>query len=1132
MVYSQWIGAALSVVFCAATLAQPALVRESARQIPVAYEVDVVIVGGSTGAVSAAVAAAQGGAKVFLAAPRPYLGEDMTATMRLWLEEGESPLTDLAKRIYTDKAETADHSIVNALPIKYTASLPSSPKHKDKNPPSILADGVIGRADNHSVQYDGDVTITTELASAQIVKEARIAFFHRSGGDFNPRSVAVETSVDGKTWTREADLDCTAPRDDLILVSAPIGKSIRHARFIVKKADDATRVLLGEISLISDAPAPKPTEMAVKPIRPMHVKKTLDEALLAAKVPYLFGCYATDVLKDVDGRPCGIVMVNRAGRQAVLAKTIIDATDRAAVARMAGAQFSAYPAGPQRFGRIIVGGPVTTAANLTAKQTGLSFGQPIEGGRGYAGATDIIDYSMRIPMADGSFASFAKAEQIARDLTEADGVQANTEVIFQTPPDAMKGRKQVAGPFSAQLDLDAFRPAGVDRIYVLNGLADISRELAAKVIRPVNLMAIGERIGAAAAAEAKGVAAIRQARLFAPAAPTGFADVRESLSSIRPTQKSMLAIDSPERGLEVLGVYDVVVVGGGTGGAPAGIAAARNGAKTLVLEYLHGMGGVGTMGLISSYYWGYRGGFTKTVLDGAASWNPLKKSEWWRAANREAGADVWYGVLGCGSYVEGGQVKGVIVATPHGRGVVLAKVVIDSTGNADIASTAGAQTEHTSANELAQQGTGLPRWSLGTGYFNTDFTIVDETDMLDIWHVLVYAKNKYANAFDLGQLIDTRERRRIVGEHTITLPDCVNNRTYPDTICIAYSNFDTHGYTVDPYLLIEHPEKRGITVNIPYRCLLPTGVDGLLCTGLDISVHRDALPLVRMQPDTQNRGFAAGLIAAKSIKAGVSLRNVDLPAVQKELAALGIIPETALGAKDSYPLADEAIAQAVADARTGKGMAVIVTNQDRSLPLLRKAYAAETDPAAKRTYARILGVLGDKTGIDTLVAALDEEQWDKGWNYTGMGQFGSSLSWVDLLLTATARTRDIKALDPILRKTAQLDATAAFSHHRAVAMALELFPGPRSAEALHALLSKPGMQGYVHASVEDARRLSGNNPNDNNTRATSLRELFLARALYRCGDKDGLGRKIIEQYAHDLRGHLARHAAAVLEEKR
>jgi hypothetical protein len=58
--------------------------RQSARSLPVVADVDVAIVGGSTGAVAAALSAAKEGAKVFLVAPQPYLGDDMTATLRLW----------------------------------------------------------------------------------------------------------------------------------------------------------------------------------------------------------------------------------------------------------------------------------------------------------------------------------------------------------------------------------------------------------------------------------------------------------------------------------------------------------------------------------------------------------------------------------------------------------------------------------------------------------------------------------------------------------------------------------------------------------------------------------------------------------------------------------------------------------------------------------------------------------------------------------------------------------------------------------------------------------------------------------------------------------------------------------------
>ncbi len=58
---------------------------------------------------------------------------------------------------------------------------------------------------------------------------------------------------------------------------------------------------------------------------------------------FLYSCYATDVLHDDEGQPCGIVMANRAGRQAVVAKTIIDATPRATVAAWRGSLSAASP---------------------------------------------------------------------------------------------------------------------------------------------------------------------------------------------------------------------------------------------------------------------------------------------------------------------------------------------------------------------------------------------------------------------------------------------------------------------------------------------------------------------------------------------------------------------------------------------------------------------------------------------------------------------------------------------------------------------------------------------------------------------------------------------------------------------
>ena len=80
------------------------------------------------------------------------------------------------------------------------------------------------------------------------------------------------------------------------------------------------------------------------------------------------------------------------------------------------------------------------------------------------------------------------------------------------------------------------------------------------------------------------------------------------------------------------------------------------------------------------------------------------------------------------------------------------------------------------------------------------------------------------------------------------------------------------------------------------------------------------------------------------------------------------------------------------------------------------------------------------------------------------------------------------------------------------------------------MLAKPQMTGYAQPDVQTAiaQGVPGG-ANAEQTRRESLRELMLARALYRCGDYDGRGQRILRQYTHDLRGHLARHATAVLD---
>lgn len=1119
-------------------------VSEPAGKIPVLYDVDVVVVGGTSAAVAAATAAAADGATVFLAAPRPYLGEDLCGTYRLWLDPDEEPVSPLAKAMFAPPQNAI--WLQNTIAFTYQTDAPSASPHKDSPTPSALADGKWHSAAAQSVQYGSDVNIVADLGGEQAVGNAAVMAYQRDG-EFEVASVALSASDDGQQWRPVTVIENNrlgqgSFEDAAIPLSGAVNQTARYLRFAIRKTANAKRILLGEIIIAASGDKPADTTTRIPPT-PMQVKRALDEALLNAGVPFLYGCYVTDLLRDDAGRPAGIVMANRSGRQAVRARVIIDATTRATVARMAGAQFDVYQPGVRVFKRIVIGGETRQKPHVRARTLPTAMVAP--DGHAY----EATEYTLAIPMKDSSFDSFAQAEQVARDRTWDAGQVDASETLFQVPPDPMRGQSQQCcdWPGAQEIDLGVFRPAGTERLYVLGGCADISRRAAEKLLRPLEFMDVGSRIGSAAAHEARQVHPSHDVAIVCShARPAVSGNVREDPAWMRVGPHTP-QVKVGKSAVPVLGEYDVVVVGGGTGGAPAGIAAARQGAKTLVVEYLHGLGGIGTMGLIGKYYYGHREGFTKEIDQGLAqlagqdegksgegqAWNSQVKIEWYRQELRKAGADIWYGTLGCGAFVDGRRVRGVVVVTPEGRGVVLAKTVVDATGSADIAAAAGAPCSYIAGDHVAVQGTGLPPWEPGARYTNTDFDFIDDIDVRDTSYSFLAARKKFGSAYDLGQIIDSRERRQIVGDFSLSPMDVYLDRTYPDSVVRANSNFDSHGFTIHPIFMLRPPDRKAMPCYVPYRCLLPKGIEGVLVTGLAVSAHRDVMPVIRMQPDVQNQGYAAGLAAATAARQGKALRDIDIRELQRQLVEKGNLPQEALTHIDSFPLPKEQIAEAVkCVVNDFQGLEKIFTAPEQALPLLRAAYQTAGTDKDKLVYAHILGIFHDSTGVDPLARAVAAKDWDEGWKYTGMGQYGMSLSVLDTQIIALARTRQASALEPILAKVGQLGPEQPLSHHRAVAEALETLRDPAAAKPLAELLQKPGMTGHAFTDVQTAMRDIPASPTDNTTREYSLRELMLARALYRCGDYEGVGRRILEQYAQDLRGHYARHALAILNERR
>ena len=158
----------------------------------------------------------------------------------------------------------------------------------------------------------------------------------------------------------------------------------------------------------------------------------------------------------------------------------------------------------------------------------------------------------------------------------------------------------------------------------------------------------------------------------------------------------------PARRIPVVDSVDVLVVGGGPAGVSAAIAAAREGAKTMLIEQCGDVGGVATTGLMSHWTGNTRGGFYEEILersrdDGGPGHgdalrqtiNPEKLKTVFLEMLEEAGVLLRLYTMAASPIVEEDTIKGVILESKSGREAVCAGIVIDASGDGDVAARAG-----------------------------------------------------------------------------------------------------------------------------------------------------------------------------------------------------------------------------------------------------------------------------------------------------------------------------------------------------------------------------------------------------------------------------------------------------------
>jgi hypothetical protein len=261
--------------------------------------------------------------------------------------------------------------------------------------------------------------------------------------------------------------------------------------------------------------------------------------------------------------------------------------------------------------------------------------------------------------------------------------------------------------------------------------------------------------------------------------------------------------------------------------------------------------------------------------------------------------------------VEDGDVKGIIVENKSGRQAMMADVVVDASGDGDVAARAGApfwQTKKDEAPRLndtlmyrieygeerpdtpvaSDFGTNSVVWGPGVGPINgVDAEELAQAEIKARLAVYDDFADKQAEQPALAQarvvetppLLGIRQTRFIEGEYKLTADDAIEGRRFDDVVAIS-SCAIIHYYGYRRYL-----EHEGY--DIPYRTLVPKQVDGLLISGRCISSEQQPYESHRAMVPMMAIGEAAGTAAALAAKNNVEPRDLDVTELQKTLVAQG-----------------------------------------------------------------------------------------------------------------------------------------------------------------------------------------------------------------------------------------------------
>jgi hypothetical protein len=432
-----------------------------------------------------------------------------------------------------------------------------------------------------------------------------------------------------------------------------------------------------------------------------------------------------------------------------------------------------------------------------------------------------------------------------------------------------------------------------------------------------------------------------------------------------------MAMDAAQSALPPLSV-DVLVCGGGLAGTMAAVAAARAGAKVLLVERYGFLGGNATGGAVAQFNsWQTAAG--RRVVAGLASEVVERLTQYGAAGPHEvftmstghrmdrieyapemlklvlddmvteAGVQPLLHAMLLDVQREGTRIAGVRLLTKSGILGVRPRVLVDTSGDIDALHRAGARFLELDAGEQLQPATmmfrfgpvdfakfdALSREELSTlsrqgfeqgalaraalhaardpfssdAWFNISRLGIDATDVMALsraeiegrrqaWRAAQYLRSAVPGCEQgrlqaFGTQVGVRETRRIAGDHVLTAEELLAPVLFDDAIAAGAYPIDIHpaaGGELDYRALGEDHAYR-----IPYRSLVPQGLDNALVAGRGVSATHSALAAIRVMTISMAVGQAAGTAAALATggPGEADVRGVSVPQLQATLRAAG-----------------------------------------------------------------------------------------------------------------------------------------------------------------------------------------------------------------------------------------------------